>query len=175
MISARSQAGSLRASCVRVALSMAQTRSFHLPNATLCRSPLLRFLRRSFTSGLSEAVVPRPCRQPARVSSSQAMPSKTTIPASRFRLGSPGGLSMSAVINAKELRTSLPEVVEQIRRGVRFTVLYRSRPAFQVVPVDAAAGPCGDLQDDPLYRARAPERSTDGRSAAGHDALLYRA
>ena len=43
---------------------------------------------------------------------------------------------MNATINAKQLRASLPEVVEKVRRGARFTVLYRSRPAFQVVPVD---------------------------------------
>ena len=28
-------------------------------------------------------------------------------------------------INAKELRASLPKVVERVRRGARFTVLYR--------------------------------------------------
>jgi antitoxin (DNA-binding transcriptional repressor) of toxin-antitoxin stability system len=81
---------------------------------------------------------------------------------------------MNTVINAKELRASLPAVVEKVRRGARFTVLYRSRPAFQVIPVDVATHPKDDLEDDPLYRAKALGRSTDGRSAADHDTSLYR-
>ena len=44
-------------------------------------------------------------------------------------------------INAKRLRGSLPEVVERVRKGTRFTVIYRSRPAFQIVPVDALQEP----------------------------------
>ncbi len=80
---------------------------------------------------------------------------------------------MNTVINAKELRATLPAVVAKVRRGARFTVLYRSRPAFQVVPVDAASEPADALQDDPLYRAQPVGRSTDGRSAANHDAALY--
>ena len=80
---------------------------------------------------------------------------------------------MNTVINAKELRASLPEVVEKVRRGARFTVLYRSRPAFQVVPVEAIANSRGDLEGDPLYRAKPVGRSTDGRSAADHDSILY--
>jgi antitoxin (DNA-binding transcriptional repressor) of toxin-antitoxin stability system len=83
--------------------------------------------------------------------------------------------TMNAIINAKELRAALPEVVAKVRRGARFTVLYRSRPAFQVVPVDAATGPEGNLEDDPLYRAKPLGRSTDGRTAADHDAVLYSA
>lgn len=82
---------------------------------------------------------------------------------------------MHTVINAKELRASLPEVVERVRRGARFTVLYRSRPAFQVVPVGTANPPKGKVEDEPLYRAKPLGRSTDQRSAADHDALLYRA
>ena len=81
---------------------------------------------------------------------------------------------MNTTINAKELRASLPEVVEKVRRGARFTVLYRSRPAFQVVPVDAAVASLGDLKSDPLYQAKPVGRSTDGRRAADHDSLLYR-
>ena len=80
---------------------------------------------------------------------------------------------MNATINAKELRASLPQVVEKVRRGARFTVLYRSRPAFQVVPVDEVPCAVGDLESDPLYRAKPLARSTDGRRAADHDSLLY--
>jgi len=80
---------------------------------------------------------------------------------------------MNTVINAKELRASLPALVGKVRRGARFTVLYRSRPAFQMVPVDDAPIPTSDLEKDPLYHAKPVGRSTDGRSAADHDAMLY--
>ena len=82
---------------------------------------------------------------------------------------------MNVVINAKELRATLPAVVAKVRRGARFTVLYRSRPAFQVIPVDAPSESEDSLQAEPLYRARPVGRSTDGRSAADHDAVLYKA
>ena len=81
---------------------------------------------------------------------------------------------MNTTINAKELRASLPEVVEKVRRGARFTVLYRSRPAFQVVPVDAMPGAMGELANDPLYHAKPVGRSTDGRRSGDHDSVLYR-
>jgi antitoxin (DNA-binding transcriptional repressor) of toxin-antitoxin stability system len=80
---------------------------------------------------------------------------------------------MNTVINAKELRSGLPQVVRKVRRGMRFTVLYRSRPAFQVVPIDAAEKPTGEVGEDPLYRAKPLGRSVDGHSAADHDRLVY--
>jgi len=52
-------------------------------------------------------------------------------------------------------------------------VLYRSRRAFQIVPVDEADMPRGTLQADPLYRAKAVGKSVDGKTAADHDASLY--
>jgi len=80
---------------------------------------------------------------------------------------------MNVSINAKRLRASLPEVVERVRKGTRFTIIYRSRPAFQIVPVTEEESPV-PLGDDPLYRAEPVGRSSDGRSAAEHDAVLYR-
>ena len=80
---------------------------------------------------------------------------------------------MDNLINAKQLRSSLPKLVQQVRRGARFIVLYRSRPAFQIVPVDAPVAVADSLNREPLYRAKPVGRSTDGRSAAEHDALLY--
>jgi prevent-host-death family protein len=80
---------------------------------------------------------------------------------------------MNTLINAKELRGSLPTVVKQVRRGVRYTVVYRSQPAFQLIPVEDSSMPTGDLAGDPLYRAAALGRSTDGGTAADHDRLLY--
>lgn len=81
---------------------------------------------------------------------------------------------MNVPINAKRLRGSLPDVVERVRKGTRFTVIYRSRPAFQIVPVDDAEQAPTTLADDPLFRAPAVGRSDDGAAAADHDRLLYR-
>jgi prevent-host-death family protein len=81
---------------------------------------------------------------------------------------------MDRTINAKELRATLPDIVRRVRRGERFTVLYRSRPAFRVVPVgDRREGDATPLADEPLYRAAAVGRSRDGLSARDHDAVLY--
>jgi antitoxin (DNA-binding transcriptional repressor) of toxin-antitoxin stability system len=80
---------------------------------------------------------------------------------------------MNTPINAKRLRASLPDVVEQVRKGARFTVIYRSRPAFQIVPVHDAEAPPVALDADPLYRAGAVGRSSDGRTTADHDTVLY--
>ena len=80
---------------------------------------------------------------------------------------------MTIAINAKRLRASLPEVVERVRKGARFTVIYRSRAAFEIVPVGDPGEPALLLADDPLYRAESVGRSRDRRIAADHDALLY--
>jgi prevent-host-death family protein len=80
---------------------------------------------------------------------------------------------MSKPINAKELRASLPSVVRRVRAGERITVLYRSRPAFRIVPVEDEGTPAGSLDGDPLFQAQAVGSSRDGRTAAEHDALLY--
>jgi prevent-host-death family protein len=80
---------------------------------------------------------------------------------------------MNVPINAKRLRATLPDVVERVRRGTRFTVIYRSRPAFQIVPVDDQGTASISLADDPLYRAQPVGSSRDGRSSVDHDAILY--
>ena len=80
---------------------------------------------------------------------------------------------MNVPINAKRLRATLPDVVERVRKGTRFTVIYRSRPAFQIVPVDDQATVPIALADDTLYRAQPVGASDDGRTSADHDAILY--
>lgn len=80
---------------------------------------------------------------------------------------------MNFTINAKQLRASLPQLVERVRKGARFTVLYRSRRAFQIVPIDETEAPRSSLEADPLYRAKAVGRSGDGSTATDHDAVLY--
>lgn len=80
---------------------------------------------------------------------------------------------MAISINAKTLRGSLPDVVRRVQKGARFTVIYRSRPAFKIVPLDDAEHAVPPLSEDPLYQAEAIGESSDGRSAADHDELLY--
>jgi len=80
---------------------------------------------------------------------------------------------MQETINTKELRASLSKIVEDVKRGKRFTVLYRSRPAFRIVPLDDANRLAYPLEKDPLYHAGAVGKSKDGLSAADHDAMLY--
>jgi antitoxin (DNA-binding transcriptional repressor) of toxin-antitoxin stability system len=82
--------------------------------------------------------------------------------------------SSNISINAKRLRATLPDVVERVRKGARFTVIYRSRPAFQIVPVNEPDQAPEPVTDDPLYRAEAVGRSRDGLSATRHDDVLYR-
>jgi prevent-host-death family protein len=79
----------------------------------------------------------------------------------------------NVVINAKRLRGSLPDVVKRVRKGTRFTVVYRSQPAFQIVPVDEHDQSVLPLDRDPLYKAKGLGRSTDGLTAADHDTILY--
>ena len=80
---------------------------------------------------------------------------------------------MTISINAKELRASLPDVVARVRKGARFTVIYRSRPAFEIVPVRDTEPVSGPVEEDSLYRAKAVGRSKDGRPASDHDNDLY--
>ena len=80
---------------------------------------------------------------------------------------------MERTINAKELRASLPRIVEQVRKGGRFTVIYRSRPAFLIVPVYNVTASDQPATSDALYKAGPVGRSRDGRKAADHDALVY--
>lgn len=80
---------------------------------------------------------------------------------------------MQQTINTKELRASLQKIVEDVKRGKQFTVLYRSRPAFRIVPLDDADRVTYPLEKDPLYHAGAVGKSSDGLSAVDHDAILY--
>ena len=80
---------------------------------------------------------------------------------------------MKRIINVKELRASLPEIVRRVRQGDQYTVLYRSRPAFRIVSVDEHEKTEIPLSDDPLYRAAAVGKSLDGLDARDHDRTLY--
>jgi prevent-host-death family protein len=82
-------------------------------------------------------------------------------------------LSMQKTINASQLRRELGRILERVRRGERFTVLCRSRPVCQLVPVESEDLRAASLEDEPLYGAGAVGRSSDGRTAADHDEFLY--
>jgi prevent-host-death family protein len=77
------------------------------------------------------------------------------------------------VINAKQLRTHLAEIVARVREGGRFTVLYRSRPAFEIVPVGEAEIREGPPDGDSLYRVGPVGASESGEAAGNHDQVLY--
>jgi antitoxin (DNA-binding transcriptional repressor) of toxin-antitoxin stability system len=81
---------------------------------------------------------------------------------------------VSRTINAKQLRAQLAEIVAGVRRGDRFTVLYRSRPAFDIVAVGSLPAGALPLQTDALYQAPPVGTSADGSVAEHHDQVLYR-
>ena len=76
-------------------------------------------------------------------------------------------------ISAKELRATLPKIVDRVRKGDQYTVIYRSRPAFRLVPVAPESGAVGPIDEDPLFQAPALGRTSDGRTSADHDEALY--
>jgi len=39
------------------------------------------------------------------------------------------------IINVKELRQNMPELIDRVNRGESFTVFKRSKPAFKLSPV----------------------------------------
>ena len=80
---------------------------------------------------------------------------------------------MDTVINAKTLRSDLAAVMERVKKGERFMVLYRSHPVCRLIPVDSDEPATGKLEEDSLYRAGPVGRSADGLSAADHDEILY--
>ena len=62
-------------------------------------------------------------------------------------------------ITASQLLNSLPSFVARIRRGARLTVVYRGRPAFQIVPIEDSERTLMPLEQDTLYKAKAVGRS----------------
>ncbi len=80
---------------------------------------------------------------------------------------------MEKVINAKTLRAELGQILRRVRKGERFTIVYRSRPVGQIVPLEERGFVPEDLEDDPVYRAGPVGKSKDGKTAADHDEFLY--
>lgn len=80
---------------------------------------------------------------------------------------------MATLINTKTLRKQMSAVIRRVKRGESFSVLYRSRPAFRILPPTEDALGAGALDAEPLYRAKAVGRSKDGGSGQDHDEVLY--
>ncbi len=80
---------------------------------------------------------------------------------------------MQHIINIKELRASMPEIIKRVRKGDKYTVFYRSSPTFCIIPVDAEENTKIPLSDDLLYGASAVGSSSDGLAAEDHDLILY--
>ncbi len=80
---------------------------------------------------------------------------------------------MQHIINIKELRASMPEIIKRVRKGDKYIVFYRSSPAFCIIPVDTEEQTTIPLSNDPLYGASAVGSSSDGLAAEDHDTILY--
>lgn len=79
---------------------------------------------------------------------------------------------MRETIGTKQLRLELGSVMQRVNKGTRFTVMYRSRPAFDIVPVGVDTE-LGSWKEDSLYRAAPVGRSRKGDAARDHDRILY--
>lgn len=79
---------------------------------------------------------------------------------------------MSTTINVKTLRYEMRRIIERVKRGEDFTVLYRSRPAFRIVPLHGGVA-VGRPEDDSLFGAGALGASCDGLTSVDHDGALY--
>ena len=80
---------------------------------------------------------------------------------------------MEKTINIRQLRSDLAAIVDQVQKGARFTVLYRSRPAFRIVPVDGQPAGTSDYTQDPLYQAKPQGRPKSRVAEMHHDEILY--
>jgi prevent-host-death family protein len=80
---------------------------------------------------------------------------------------------MNHIINIKELRATMAEIVRRVQRGENYTVLYRSRPAFRIVGLHAEDKMMIPLSEDLLYKAEAVGASADGLNGEDHDLTLY--
>ena len=76
-------------------------------------------------------------------------------------------------ISAKQLRAELARVLKRAEKGEKFTVIFRSKPVCQIVPLEADAREPGRLEHEPLYRSGPVGSSRDGRLASDHDEILY--
>jgi hypothetical protein len=79
----------------------------------------------------------------------------------------------TCMINAKQLRLTLPKIVKKIQNGSSFTVLYRSKPAFRMIGMDDASVELSPFKSDSLYKAGAVGKSSERNLSVNHDQILY--
>lgn len=82
---------------------------------------------------------------------------------------------MPCSIDFERLLVELPRIVEEVGRGSRFTVLYRGRPAFDIVAPGEGPACVGEVPVDSLHGAPSVGSSKTGQVAARHDEILYSA
>jgi len=84
------------------------------------------------------------------------------------------GQPVNKPIRATQLRSSLLPIIKQVQRGARFTVFYRSLPAFQIIPLDSGKILKGTSpHKDSLYGAVPLVMSSRRFRALHHDEVLY--
>ena len=75
---------------------------------------------------------------------------------------------MTEAIDVGDLEKRVPQVVQALRHGARFTVLYHGSPAFDIVPVSAQTGAELSAESDLPYRCPASGASEHGETASQH-------
>ena len=58
---------------------------------------------------------------------------------------------MTKLIGIKELQTNTKKIREEVAKGVSFIVIYRSKPVFEINPIERNFNFSGDLEATGLY------------------------
>jgi len=58
---------------------------------------------------------------------------------------------MTKIIGIKELQTGTKNIRKEVEKGVNFIVIYRSKPIFEIRPIDSTFEFTGDLDSSGLY------------------------
>lgn len=80
---------------------------------------------------------------------------------------------MQTTISSGQLKSNFGQIIGQIKKGNKFTVSYRKRPAFEILPLARQEQCIADLKSDPLYHSGPLGRSSTGDASLKHDQVLY--
>lgn len=58
---------------------------------------------------------------------------------------------MTKLIGIKELQTNTKRIREAVQEGVRFIVIYRSQPIFEIKPISPSMEFADDLETEGIY------------------------
>ena len=58
---------------------------------------------------------------------------------------------MTKTISVKELRMNFPKIKKELDKGVKFVVIYRSKPLANLTPIEFYSQPFGDKITDKEY------------------------